>query len=541
MSDSFEHQETEYPENIAKLVESLCQNDMTAEKTAQLDELLRNNKEARRYYIRYLHMHTGLRKMLGRKSGEARRACLEALLDHAELKSELDDFENNNFENDAMPSCPSLNLLAEDLLSGQPDSRLSCSLEIEPNQGLINTIRQSFPTSIQDAIGSSTFFIGTIVFCLSIFAFMMVLLLPSNEVQNGPLALISQTVDAVWSNVTDADDLKQLSAGKLLKLESGLAQVQYQNGVLVNLQGPCSFVISGPNRGLLMEGTVSALVENGEPGFAILTPIGKVTDLGTEFGVRVKENHDVEVQTFQGLVRLDVDRVGYKSVNATMPAQSLEIRRGEAVQVDAQRRIVKPVYYAPDRFVRTYKKLNPNKAEHYVSFQEDDSEQNQAVASGVSGDDVENETNAAIAKLKHSTEPIRATLLAVNEVFVADVPAPQPGIDVLVILSSKVNDPQGGPGGGVGFQLRRRHQEGIVVQQNDSNQISTTVDSSQIDDPTPGQQLRFVIKRSSETEFVFYYQVSGIRTKITGPIANPELRGVDDFFAGVKIVPADTK
>ena len=523
MSESFENCEV-----VAELVEALCQNNITPEGAAKLDELLRTNKDARRYYIRYLHVHTSLRH-LGRDSGEAKRDCMEALLDRAEMETSLEDPKT--------PPCLPPGLLDENLVLDPP------------NQTIINTICQAFPTTVQEVLSSSAFFGGAIVFSLGIFVLLIVLLIPSNEVQNGPIASVAKTFDAVWSNVNDDDELKQLNVGKLLKLESGIAQVKYQNGVLVNLQGPCSFVVSGPDQGLLLQGTISALAKNVPPGFAILTPIGKVTDLGTEFGVKVAENHDTQVQTFQGLVRLEVARVGYKSLNAAMPAQSLEIRRGEAVEVDANRRVVKPIYYSPDQFTRTYEKLKPPEQPSHLSlagnfagvFHENpsgSSEEKTGPDAAVSGQ-VENKSETANSN--RSTEPIRSTLLTPNEVFVADLPAPEPGTDVLVILSTKINAPQGGPGGGVGFQLRRRHMEGIVVQQNDSKQTAVTVESSHIDDPTPDQLLRFVIKRSSETEFVFYYQTSGIRTKIAGPLANPELQGADDFFAGVKLVPQETK
>lgn len=486
MSDSFKNSEL-----VAELVESFCQNDITPEQAAQLDELLRTDKEARRYYLCYLSMHAGLRHLLGRGSGKTELPCTETLLDHFESRSEL--------------PCPPLEWLNESLDTDPFASSLPGSLKDSPNQTVLGEINQSFMTTVQHVIGSPSFFTGAMLFSLSLFVLMMVLLFPSSEIQNEPIASVSQTLDVVWNNNTGGGDLKLLCAGKRLELESGLVQIRYQNGVLVNLQGPCVYVVSGPNRGLLVQGTVSALAENVLPGFAIWTPIGKVTDVGTEFGIKVAENQDTEVQAFRGLIKLDVTRAGYKSIDATMPAQSLELRKGEAVEVDAHLRIVRPVSYSPDRFARTYEKLEPCDRDRFV-------------------DDVE---------LRPDTKPIRATLLATNEVFVADMPAPEPGADVLVIVSTKINDPQGGPEGGIGFRLQRNYRKGIVIQQYDSKPLPTTIESSRIYDPTPGQQLRLVIERNSETEFTFYYQVSGIRTKIVGPIANPELRGIDQVSVGL--------
>lgn len=109
MSDSFKNREI-----VAELVESFCQNDITPEKVSQLDELLRTDKDARCYYLRYLHMHASLRQLFACKPEEEGRVCLKTFLNRVDAESALGDFEDRS-----APLSPPLELLNEEIDADQ--------------------------------------------------------------------------------------------------------------------------------------------------------------------------------------------------------------------------------------------------------------------------------------------------------------------------------------------------------------------------------------------------------------------------------------
>lgn len=91
-----------------------------------------------------------------------------------------------------------------------------------------------------------------------------------------------------------------------LHLVSGIAQIYFDNGVILSLESPVKLDVLSPSGCYLHSGKVIARVSPEGVGFTVETPVAKIEDLGTEFGVNVQEGQDAEVQVFSGLV--DVHR-----------------------------------------------------------------------------------------------------------------------------------------------------------------------------------------------------------------------------------------
>jgi ferric-dicitrate binding protein FerR (iron transport regulator) len=96
----------------------------------------------------------------------------------------------------------------------------------------------------------------------------------------------------------------ELRTGSRLKLESGLAEVHFKNGVEVILEGPAEFEIRRDGNAWLERGRVMARVPERAIGFTLETPRGKVIDLGTSFGTSVTDSGETETQVFEGKVRV---------------------------------------------------------------------------------------------------------------------------------------------------------------------------------------------------------------------------------------------
>jgi hypothetical protein len=93
-----------------------------------------------------------------------------------------------------------------------------------------------------------------------------------------------------------------MQAGKVLKLERGLAEIRFQCGARVVLEGPASLDLLSGKSARLGHGKLTARVPGPATGFTILSPQGKVVDLGTEFGIAVADNGATDVYVFEGKV-----------------------------------------------------------------------------------------------------------------------------------------------------------------------------------------------------------------------------------------------
>jgi len=147
------------------------------------------------------------------------------------------------------------------------------------------------------------------------------------------VARLRQAVDCRWAGSEEeapqtGDLLRQ---GRTLKLEQGLAEVVFESGSAVILEGPCQFRLDGRNAGSLTRGKLAATVPKEAIGFLVDTPFATVTDLGTVFGVEVSQN-GFSVPVFAGEVRVamvDAKTGKKKAVRATADSVVIGGRGGE--------------------------------------------------------------------------------------------------------------------------------------------------------------------------------------------------------------------
>jgi hypothetical protein len=117
------------------------------------------------------------------------------------------------------------------------------------------------------------------------------------------VALLNGTVDARWGSQSEPTRLNAPLEPGLLRLESGLAQVVFYSGARVVIEGPAELELISRNEARCRGGRIVADVPPQARGFRIETAQGSVTDLGTSFGLEVKESR-TEVHVFKGRVEL---------------------------------------------------------------------------------------------------------------------------------------------------------------------------------------------------------------------------------------------
>jgi ferric-dicitrate binding protein FerR (iron transport regulator) len=117
---------------------------------------------------------------------------------------------------------------------------------------------------------------------------------------SGHAALVSQ-VNAVWADKSGMMVNGALLPSGVVKLESGLAQVELFSGVRLVVEGEAEFEVISPMEMRLTQGSVRAHVPETAHGFRIHTPEGDVVDLGTEFAVSASAQSS-ELHVLQGEV-----------------------------------------------------------------------------------------------------------------------------------------------------------------------------------------------------------------------------------------------
>ncbi|MDX2036286.1 MAG: LamG-like jellyroll fold domain-containing protein [Isosphaeraceae bacterium] len=161
-------------------------------------------------------------------------------------------------------------------------------------------------------------------------------------------AAIVREVDAVlttrggrrWSGA-------ELLAGEY-RLEQGLLNLRFDNGVLVFLEAPTHFEAVSGKRLVLHAGRLSVTVPLEGIGFAVATPEADIVDFGTEFSVDARTGAS-EVHVFQGLVRV------HPRARIGAPAgEPVDLETSQAIVIDET--VGKPVEIdlATHGFIRSF-------------------------------------------------------------------------------------------------------------------------------------------------------------------------------------------
>ncbi len=137
-----------------------------------------------------------------------------------------------------------------------------------------------------------------------------------------------------------------MQAQRVLRLDRGLAEIRFHCGATVVLEGPATLELLSGKRARLKQGRLTARVPEAARGFEILSPQGKIIDLGTEFGMAVADNDATDVYVFQGKV---------EALPATPgSARAVSVIENQAARISAGQVTVNPTVPAPrpTEFVR---------------------------------------------------------------------------------------------------------------------------------------------------------------------------------------------
>jgi len=121
------------------------------------------------------------------------------------------------------------------------------------------------------------------------------------------VASIGDSVDAQWGDPSRSTASgTRLSTGENLYLTHGVVELTFEGGAKTIVEAPATLELLSPDSARLVQGQLVAQVPPRATGFTIETPRAKVVDLGTEFGIRVHPDGELEVHVFEGMVDLAI-------------------------------------------------------------------------------------------------------------------------------------------------------------------------------------------------------------------------------------------
>jgi hypothetical protein len=123
------------------------------------------------------------------------------------------------------------------------------------------------------------------------------------EPMTAGVAVITRALDAVWDDKEMEPAVGNPIEPSRLKLNQGFVELEFFGGARVVVEGPAELQLVSGGEFICRSGKISAHVPKQARGFKVITPMVRVVDLGTAFGVDVTESR-CEVHVFEGKVEV---------------------------------------------------------------------------------------------------------------------------------------------------------------------------------------------------------------------------------------------
>ncbi|WP_425399995.1 FecR domain-containing protein [Aeoliella sp.] len=129
-----------------------------------------------------------------------------------------------------------------------------------------------------------------------------------------------------WTKgAVEFDEWSRFDVGQSIAIDAGVVSLMMDNSAEIKLEGPADFRLTSAEKAVLSKGNLVARCGPEAVGFQVESPDVDVVDLGTEFGVSVREGQHTDVVVYDGKVDLTT-RVGANPLERRLTA-------GEALQI----------------------------------------------------------------------------------------------------------------------------------------------------------------------------------------------------------------
>jgi hypothetical protein len=243
------------------LLDALCEETITPDQVARLEELVLRHPEAEAFYVQYMGLYADLARHFVAAPATTEQSLWERLRGARPAPAEARPSAGRRRRRGALWGVIGLAAVAAGLL-------LALSLWRRP----------AGPVAPPE---------------------------PAAEPTDGSVAVLLQASEAVW----DEPERPARRPGAplppgTLRLKSGLAHLEFYSGATVILEGPAELELISPTEAYCVCGKLRATVPPQAHGFTIHSPRLDLVDRGTEFGLRVGAGGQTEVHVFQGKVEL---------------------------------------------------------------------------------------------------------------------------------------------------------------------------------------------------------------------------------------------
>ena len=127
--------------------------------------------------------------------------------------------------------------------------------------------------------------------------------LPKNETKNDEsVAQLTGSKECQWAGGVDLQPGARLHKGQQLELSHGFAEVTFDSGARVVLEGPAKLQVNSAWDASLKQGTLKANVPAEAIGFSVAAATVDVVDLGTEFTMIADANGATDLLVLKGAV-----------------------------------------------------------------------------------------------------------------------------------------------------------------------------------------------------------------------------------------------
>lgn len=326
------------PPDFAEWVLRSLDGTITPEQFAQLDHEIATNDTARAYYLELITAHVGLVDLVGGLPRPETLMGVECGTPEAAGDLRLEPQTPSEEKIRAIERFASQQL-AEFLAQQQREGLQSKSA---PGWDLWAAIEGAAHTA-QHVAATGARLVKAAVICLLVLAALAIVGLYIHA--NRTLGVLVGSADAQWD--VPIEPTGQLRAGRRT-LEEGYARIRLKKGAEIIVQAPSTFDLRTTNRMFLESGWITATVPSAATGFVVRTPVSRVVDFGTEFGLLAGDAGNTEVHVFDG--RIEFEHLG----GAGAVGARERLVQDEAMTVDAAGRATRvPLQDRPRLFSRT--------------------------------------------------------------------------------------------------------------------------------------------------------------------------------------------
>jgi hypothetical protein len=145
----------------------------------------------------------------------------------------------------------------------------------------------------------------------------------------GNIAWLVNAQDCRWAG-REQKPGRDMRPGKILRLQQGLAEIEFDRGARVILQGRSGLELISASSARLRYGTLTARVPAHAQGFTVLSPGGTVVDLGTEFGLSVDDGGTTTIRVFKGEVE------AFPLVAGPVLTHGVTVHQDQKAQIDGR-------------------------------------------------------------------------------------------------------------------------------------------------------------------------------------------------------------